>query len=206
MSTYEEIKPQQNLRNALAKVFNGYQLRHMEGVVRSFVLVTLASVGWVQEIQNADSALAESIEVAQSECRRIGESVQMALGSALNTTFTLSNGHDGLSQLEIMLDRKDLNKGFTLSASGAFKKDPALKRFRKLETFSCRNVVVPHEQRLTLDLQWSWAEGVPQIQTWTSHRVATVGDEWLLMELENAAPTLISQLNSKIQELAGRSA
>ena len=79
MSTYEEIKPQQNLRNALAKVVNGYQLRHMEGVVRSFVLVTLASVGWIQEIQNADASLAESIEVAQSECRRIGESVQMAL-------------------------------------------------------------------------------------------------------------------------------
>lgn len=205
MSTYEEIKPQQNLRNALAKIFSGYQLRHMESIVRSFVLVTLASVVWVQQIQNADAALAESIEVAQSECRRIGESVQMALGSALKTTFTLSNGHDGLSQLEIMLDRKDLNKGFTLSASGAFKKDPALKRFRKLETFSCRNVVVPHEQRLTLDLQWSWTDGVPQIQTWTSHRVATVGDEWLLVELENAAPTLISQLNSKIQELARRS-
>lgn len=205
MSTYEEIKPRQNLRNSLAKFFNGNQLRHVEGVVRNFVIVTLAGVGWIQEIQNADAALAESIEVAQSECRRIGESVQMALGSALNTTFTLSNGHDGLSQLEIMLDRKDLNKGFTLCASGAFKKDPALKRFRKLETFSCRNVVLPHEQRLTLDLQWSCVEGVPQIQTWTSHRVATVGDEWLLVELESAVPTLISRLNSKIQELAGRS-
>ena len=121
------VKPHYDTYKFLAKLFKSSKANLIKRNIISLVVCGLEDLALAKNVISLTDEKCEYLELAPIEASRFASALVMAIQESLTIDLPLTDGTSTDANLKISVDRKKLEKAFSIYASGSFRRK-ALKK------------------------------------------------------------------------------